>query len=445
MPLKRFTLTYIAPVIVINLGNACAYGFQLLLARTLSPDDLGGFNAILSGVTLLAAPAVVAPMAVTHMVAGQVRVFGRAGYHAVVALTTKVSIVGAALLVLCCLAAGPWLQLLFKLHDGAATVEFAALLALTSIYPVAAGWHQAEGRYIAMSLVLGGVPVLRLAFGLILVLWLGMRLNGALVSAALPCLLVFLAAGVQLWTLPLRSSPLSNNVGRAMLTFTIPAAITTTLLYALFTVDMVLARALLSGADSGIYAVAAVIGRIAFLGPAAVANALYGEMKRGDDRDCSAKRRRFLLNVAGVGLVALLLASFISLFAEPLILLMAGSSYQAAVPLLRILSFAMAGLAVLNTVVVLGMTTSNLRGVLFVLAVGVFGFTAACLTFALNANAIALLLAGSIYAMLPACTLIVLAAIRADARAPERAAPATEPLVSNVMGAPNTILGRSAR
>lgn len=410
--MRRFFYTYVAPFMIINFGNACAYLFQLLLARTLTPEDLGGFNAALSTATLLTAPAAVAPLTVLHMAHEAQLKFGPKGFSAVVVLTIKWAMTAAATVMLGSIVLAP---LLFPLLKVQGTVEMAnviLLLGVTLIYPFAAGWYQARGQYGVMSLILGGVPMLRLLLGAILVWALSYGLSGSLLSASLPCVIVFVIAVLGVWP------HISGGAGERIpglaadgLKFALPSAASTVLLYAFFNLDMILARALLPEAQSGYYAIAASLGRIAFLAPAAVANLLFGEMKKQQHTDGPVRARMFLKSIAGVTVLALVIGLPIAVLAEPILVLLAGPTYAVAAPVLQIACFGMSGLAVLNSVIFIGLTTESKKPLAF-LALSVSGFGLFCVVTATTGRDIAVMLAVAIGAALVICTPLVYRALR---------------------------------
>ena len=406
--MKRFLFTYLAPVLIINFGNACAYAFQIVLARALTPADVGAFNALLSSVTLLAAPASIAPVAITRMTLMQHKAAGDAGIPAVVARTTIFALLAALVVGVATLMAGPWLQSLLKIRDTQTIVLFAGLFAVTLVFPVPAGWFQGLGRNVAMSVIQGGMPILRFVFGFCLLWVFAGGLDAAVIASALPCIVVFLGGLIVLW--PGRaafSQPLVPGLARDTLAFVLPAATSATLIYALFNIDMVLVRALMPVDESGLYAMAAVVGRIPFLLPAALAGIFYADLARRQGDGPDRQRRLILLNLAVVGGIAFALAIGLALVAEPLLVLMAGPHYASAAPLMRMSCVAMAGLSLLNLAVTLAMARDDHRPLLALLA-GVLGFVLASVFLATSAQHIALYLTVAIYAMLGVCLVILL-------------------------------------
>jgi O-antigen/teichoic acid export membrane protein len=415
--LNAVFLGYVAPVAIINLGNACAYAFQVLLARWLTPEDVGAFNALLASVTLLAAPAAVAPLAITRMLPMLEKHIGASAISTLVARTAIATTIGFVAIMAATLALAPLVGALLKIESAVTLTWFSVMMAATFIYPVAAGWFQARGRNVAMALVLGGVPILRFVIGVVLIVTMGFGVNGAIASATLPCLIIFALSVLVLrpqgsaWR-----AKLPPDVVRSTLRFVLPAAASTTLIYALFNLDQMLVRSLFAERESGLYSVAAVIGRIPFLLPAALAGIFFADMTRQEEATWEGKKALLFKNLAAVGFIALGLATAMAVFAEPLLRIVAGEVYTSSASVLVFSSFAMAGLALLNTIVTFGMACNN-QAPLAVLLLGVAVFVMMTLTLASGTLAVAQFLLLAIWLMAAAALAIVLRRPRTDGQA----------------------------
>ncbi|HQS47108.1 MAG: hypothetical protein B7Y12_05185 [Rhizobiales bacterium 24-66-13] len=406
--MTRFLYGYLAPVFLINFGNACAYFYQILLARSLSPADVGAFNALLGATTLLAAPAAVAPLTVSHLAMLQRRHDPNASLGPVVALTAQFALISAVGIAAVILLLSPLVGSSLKIENHITIVLFSVLVGLNVIYPVAAGWYQATRRTIAMSAILGGVPILRFVFGVLLVALFGLGLDGALIASLLPCVVVFGAGLAGCWPISFRwRGRLPPGYREATLRFMVPAAIATTLIYALFNLDVILVRMLRPPEESGYYALAAVLGRVPFLFPAALANIFFAEIDLEGSNGKGSWRSQFLRQIITTAAIAIAIAIPMVLFAEPLVILVAGENYLPAVPLLRICALAMASLAVLNNAVVVGMRKPGFRP-LPILGPGVLAFVLLCVAFSASASLVAMLLGGTILVMAVAVVAILI-------------------------------------
>jgi O-antigen/teichoic acid export membrane protein len=195
-----------------------------------------------------------------------------------------------------------------------------------------------------------------------------------------------------------------RGVGR----FALPAAATTLILFAFWNLDLVLVRILFSPQNSGLYALAALLGRVSFLIATAPATALFPEtIRAGVAGDHSAASQRPLqISLALGGALGVAAALPIAAVAEPLLIVVGGTAYAAAAPVLRVLSFAMAALAMLQ-IVVTYLMASDRHGILLPLALGVAGFVTASAAFAQGPMGVAICLAVTIGVLLAISLLAV--------------------------------------
>jgi O-antigen/teichoic acid export membrane protein len=176
--------------------------------------------------------------------------------------------------------------------EDAATVVFALiLLAGALLHLVAVGWLQGMMRHFAAAFMLAGVPTLRFLFGVLLLMVVGGGIDAALIAAAAPGIVLFAAGFLTMRTVckAPRAAPAPAD-WRGLMRFVAVGAPTTLFLFALWNIDIVLVRALCSPGDAGLYAMAAVLGRIPFLSATAVINVLFPETVRADLSGTDADR-----------------------------------------------------------------------------------------------------------------------------------------------------------
>jgi len=403
--MKQLFAVYFLPTIIINLGNVFAFLFQFVLAHALTINEVGAFNALFSVVNIFVALGSVIAFALSRTVArlsanapGELRVVVERS--AMIGLTVALAIV-----VIGSTAARP-LGGLFGV-EGATTIILAlVLLAGTLLHLVGVGWLQGVMRYTAAAVMLAGVPTLRFLFGVLLLTVIGGGIDAALIAAAAPGILLFVAgilAMRNVCTAP-RAAP-APAASRGLMRFVVVGAPATIFLFAFWNIDIVLVRALSSPGDSGLYAMAAVLGRIPFLSATAVVSVLFPETIRADvsgaDTDHLTMRPLVygLTVAAALGLTA---AVMLALLAEPVLTIFAGPAYAPAAPLLRTIAFAMAILALVQIVVTF-MLARNQFLVLLPVAIALGTFTALSLTLATGPLWIAVCLGTTITVLLAAC------------------------------------------
>jgi O-antigen/teichoic acid export membrane protein len=403
--MRELFALYFLPAIIINLGYVFAFLFQSVLAHALTVDEVGAFNALFSLVNILMAPVSIIAFALSRTVA-RVSVNAAGELRVVVERSAMIGLAAALAIVVIGSATARPLGGLLRI-EGAATIVLAlTVLAGTLLHLVAVGWLQGLMRYMAAAVMLAGVPTLRFLFGILLLMVVGGGIDAALVAAAAPGIILF-AAGIlamrSVWTAP-RAAP-APAASRGLMRFVAVGVPAMLFLFAFWNIDIVLVRALFSPADSGLYAMAAVLGRIPFLSATAVVNVLFPETVRADLSSAHTDRlvmRPLAYGLAVAAALGLAAAVALALLAEPVLTIFSGPAYAPAAALLRIIAFAMAGLALVQ-IVVTYMLARNQFLVLLPVAIALATFAALSLTFATGPLWIAVCLATTITVLLATC------------------------------------------
>ena len=406
--MKRFFLIYLLPAGLINLGNVFAFLFQLTIIRSLPVADVGAFNAIFALINVIAAPAAVLPLGIARTMITTTHTEGAAGH-----IVSQSALWGLAISVAAIAAGALLIEPLRDLLEIAQPVTaMLALLLLCSILlsSIAIGWLQGSLRYISSSLAMASIPGLRLVFGLwLVVLWSG-GINAAVAATAIPGLVVFTAGVISFRSVAHGGrASFPQETWRDFWRFMVSSSASSFLLLGFWNLDVVTVRSIFSPEESGLYAVAALLGRIPFLLSIAVTSMLFSETTRSAlDRSSSesAPRRVLAQNFALATALGLLAATLISLFAERILVMFAGPVYAASTPMLQVLSFAMALLALLQ-VLVTYMLARNQHRVLFLLAAGLIGFLSLAGLHADSPLDVVHYLDGAVGTLIVACLLLI--------------------------------------
>lgn len=405
--MRRLFLVYLLPIAFVNLGNLFAYLFQFLLSHTLTTNDVGAFNALMALTNILSAPASIVPFVLSRAI---IATEGSGAERFVVQRSAWTGAVIAVILVaIGWLVLEPLRQWLQLDHRQTALLGF-VLLAASMIHPIAVGWLQGMGRYVTVSVALGGVPTLRFLLGLGLVLAAAGGIDAALISAAAPGLIVFVTILWSIRSLPVDPHPqLPDGLWRELALLAVPFMMSALLILAFWNLDVVFVRTFWP-ADSGPYSFASVLGRIPFLISAALANILFPETLRAgrSNKGGEGARLRLLgLNLIFAAILAFGSAVLLAVFAEPLLVTLGGIAYRSGTPILQVLSFAMAELALLQLVVTYAMARQY-YGVYVPLLLGVGTFAGLATLMAEDPRSIAIYLAGTIFVVLAMCICLVL-------------------------------------
>jgi len=346
LKMVRFLQTNFLVVIILNSGNLFNYLFQLIVARSLPTADFGIFNALNSFNMIVQAPLGVIPFIITRYT---VRL---SALEPVKMLIWKFSqgllLIGIALLIIGSLTLS-WLKAYLHITSNL-PILITIITAVVSLFvPILSATLQGLHRVIALSWVGSGSTMIRVILALILVTWLGWGINGALLTGLIT---IIVTLGIYLWLLrdvlkqPL--APLPPGIFREMARYAVPVAIFTIFNSYANNIDLVLVQHYLPE-DSGYYATATILGKIAFFVPSVLVIVLFPEAAKNQEE--GEENPRFLwLTLWATALLGGGVALLFNLFPEMIISLLFGKQYIESAPLLQIISIAMALLALSNVI-----------------------------------------------------------------------------------------------
>jgi O-antigen/teichoic acid export membrane protein len=342
----RFLQINFLVAIILNSANLFNYLSQIIVARLLPTVDYGAYNALNSFSAIVLAPLGVMPFIITRYT---VRLNT---LEQVKMLLWKFSqglfVIGFVLLITSLLSLS-WLKTYLNINSNLPIIITIVTAVLGLFLPVLSSTLQGLHRLIAYSWVMTGATIIRLIMILILVVWLSGKLNSALLTSLITTGTML---GVCLWllrdVLQQPSALLPAGIFREMARYAIPVAIFSIFTSYVHNLDLVLVQHYLPE-DSGLYATATVLGKIAFFVPIVLAIVLFPEAARNQEE--GAENPRFLwLTLWGTALLGGGVALLFNLFPEMIISLLFGKQYIESAPLLQIISIAMALLALSNVI-----------------------------------------------------------------------------------------------
>lgn len=309
--------------LAMGLANVMGYVFVALVSASLGPADFGGFSALNTYGVLLAMPAGAFQVVIARR---QTRAH-RESDRQVTGLTTSATV--GIVLATATIATAPLLSGLLRLDTSWSVVWMALMLppmtATGAIQGVLLG-REAYGRLSVVYLVTAGTRVLAA------VATIGWDFTVAEVFAA-----TFVASAttlvVALWLSHHALVP-GANAPRVLevISDLVRSNIALAGLMALSSLDVVLARTVLTDHDSGSYALAALFGKVVFWGTQFVALAVVPAVADASGGgQVRATLHRSALGVLGIGTVVALGCALVP---GPLVALSGGSAYVDAEPLL---------------------------------------------------------------------------------------------------------------
>jgi O-antigen/teichoic acid export membrane protein len=365
----RGSLDGSAVAVATSVMNVAAYGFTMLAARIIGPSEYGAFVASLNLLIVIQVIALGVQATAARRIASDATHVASVE-QAVLSLSLKLSLgVGTALLLLV-----PVVNALLNL-DGPVTAVVIAVAAVPLTFAGGQmGILQGERRWGTLSVmyVMGGVP--RLVIGTALVLWRP-DATVALVGVGIGFLFP-VAAGW--WALRQRRTPDRPSTEHTPTAVLRESAHNSQALFAYFalsSVDIIVARNVLSEHDAGLYAAGLIMTKAMLFLPQFVVVVAFPDMATATGRQRALLRSMLLVLALGAVAVA---ASW--LFSDLAMLFVGGSEFAEVEDLLWVFAVLGTVLAMLQLQVYAVLARQGRRTVLLVwaalVAVVVLGFQA---------------------------------------------------------------------
>jgi O-antigen/teichoic acid export membrane protein len=359
-----------AMAVLSTVANILNYASSLVFSRVLEPIGFGELTSLLALSIVLAVPLGAAQTVVAERIT-RARLAGeedRVRYLIRYALghVTVLSLIVGVIYVACI----PLVVQVLDVREPGPAIALAPLVVLTFLNVVSQGVLQGMERFTAFGVLLFGMAISRLAFG---VPWAyaGGGAGGAIAGQALGILVVNIALAWRYrdWLIGRGSGAASRGARRKLDLAGISASGAFVGFALLSNLDLVLARVYLDNHDAGVYAALATVAKVMIFLPSAVAVLMVPSAARAHAETGSGGRvlRLCAVLVAGAAVVCAIPA----LVAPDLVLkVMFGGGYEAAVDGVLPAVLAGAGLAMLNIVCVYSVTIRDRRW-MFLLVGGV--------------------------------------------------------------------------
>ncbi|MGH2491689.1 MAG: hypothetical protein ACRDF9_09275 [Candidatus Limnocylindria bacterium] len=334
-------------LIATTVANVLAFGYQVVMARLLSPEEYAVLTALFGFLILESISSQVIQSATAKLAAQYRARDEEAALHAFVRRWTVRVGSAAAALGLVVLVLSPVIAAALELP-----LLSVALLGLTLfmalVFTFGLGLLQGLARFVWMGSALIAQAGGRLAVGVVLVL-IGFGVDGAFTgaSAAIGISLVVLAIPLLPLLSAARGSTVQHELGPAETRFFALSAVVLLAYAALTNIDAVLARSLLRPEEAGAYAGAITMGKIVLFAPIAIGFLLLERTARaharGEDTDRALYLAlAFVLATSGLVAVAYLIVP------EFLVPIVVGSQYPETAKIVGTYGIAALANALLN-------------------------------------------------------------------------------------------------
>jgi len=385
--MRKFLRNNIIILAFFNSASVFNYLFQVVVGRSISSIDFGVFNSLLAMVSIFTAP-----ISVVHIVFSRFIVnLSLSGLGKVKSLFTKSFkiILGlSGTILLGGIIAIPLIKDFFHLEVTTPIILVLITICFSMLFPIPFAILEGLHRFTRLGIGSSCTPLTRFFGALFFVAGLGWGVNGALLTAATASAFTL---GFGLWSLKdifkVSSEPLPDGTFRDMATYSGPVFLSTTMIMILGTIDISLVRHYCSPEEAGLYATAAILGRIALYLPGALIAVLFPSAAKA--RALGEKDGYILwTSLSLTAFLAFSVAFLFNLWPEQFISLFLGDQHREAASLLKITSIAMAILSLTNVIASYSLARSD-YAFLFPLVAGVTLMMALILTYHDTATTIA--------------------------------------------------------
>lgn len=304
--------------VAIGIMNIATYGYQIVAARALGPQQYGAFAAIMNLLVVVSVAQLALQATAARRVAstpGDVHEIE----HGVRRVTLRAALLLGGVLVL----AAPLVNAALKLES----LSTAALVGLTAV-PLTimggqAGILQGERRWHALSILYLAAGVPRLALGTALILWQPEEfwaILGVLLGAIAPTIVGWWALRNRAETPHERSD--SDHGVRALVRESAVNSQALLAFFAVSNVDIIIARNVLDAHDSGLYAGGLILTKAMLFLPQFVVVVAFPDMA-----DNAARQRALKLSLGVVAVLGVLGVAASSLLASIALIFVGGNDY----------------------------------------------------------------------------------------------------------------------
>ena len=385
--MRKFIRNNIIILAFFNSASVFNYLFQVVVGRSISSIDYGVFNSLFAMVSIFTAP-----VSVVHIVFSRFIVnLSLSGLGKVKSLFTKsfkIIFVLSGTILLGGIIAIPLIKDFFHLEVTTPIVLVFITICFSMLFPIPFAILEGLHRFTRLGIGSSCTPLIRFFGALFFVAGLGWGVNGALLTAATASVFTL---GFGLWSLKdifkVSSEPLPDGIFRDMANYSGPVFLSTSMIMILGTIDISLVRHYCSPEEAGLYATAAILGRIALFLPGALITVLFPSAAKA--RALGEKDGYILwTSLSLTAFLAFSGALLFNLWPEQFISLFLGDQYREAASLLKIISIAMAILSLTNVIASYSLARSD-YAFLFPLVAGVTLMMALILTYHDTATTIA--------------------------------------------------------
>jgi len=358
--------------ICMMLGNVASFFYQAFMSRTLSVEEFGILNALLSLCTIISLPVQTLHTTIAGVTS---HLKARQAYNNIsklfYSMLLKVFMAGICGIIIFVLFSG-YLQDFLKVPSIYPLLIVGILALLTFLLSVNLGVLQGLQSFNYLGINTGLEGLLKLTFGMSLV-YSGLGIEGAIGGIALGIFTVFFVSAIVLRSslFKLRpqtpiNEPQTYTLGGFL--YSVPVLIAFLCFTILTNIDLVLVKHFFSAEEAGSYAVAAILGKAVLFMPGAIVLAMFpmaaeSHALKADSYHFLKRSLAFASLLSGTGVLAYILVP------ELLVTTLMGAKHASTAHLVRYYGIAMFPFVFINIFMFFNLATHRLR-FLYALIVG---------------------------------------------------------------------------
>ena len=367
--LKKFIWNNTIVFILLNLSGALNYIFQIILGRTLPPDQYGSFNSLLAISALITTPFTILHLVFSRFIA---RMTENKLQKIKTILTTslKTILIIVSGIVLIGLLSAQWLKNFLHTETTLPIIFMLLATCFSAFQQVLIAVCEGMQRFLALGIISGGGALGRLLFAILFVVVLGWGIEGGLLAVTFAASSAIVYGAWQLRDVfKSQAVELPLNSLLEMARFSIPSFLMITMVAIMCNIDIILVRHYCPPDQAGYYATATILGRIAFFLPSSLLMVLFPSVAKATAS--GTKDHQYLLVSLGLTIILSGIVFLVFFLAgQSIIQLVYGNQYYSAAPMLTIVAAAMGLLAVSQVIFSYNMARSEF-GFLWPLFLGV--------------------------------------------------------------------------
>jgi O-antigen/teichoic acid export membrane protein len=342
-----------------SVTNFSNYLFQVFMGRILGPASYGVLISLLSVLLIISVPTAALQTVIAKYVSNfKVRSENAKMSYLLVRSTRKLSLCAVLGFTVFAFASGRVASFL-QIPSVTPVIILGTAIPLALIIPIAYGSLQGLQRFGHLGANMIATALGRLIFGVILV-YLGLGVNGAVAASTLSLMLSLLLAFMPLRFLYSQTSGNAELNSSEIYRYLWPVLIGLSSVAIITNMDVIMVKHFFGAVEAGYYSGAALAGKVVLFLPAAVAMVMFpktSELHARKQDSLAILWKSLSLVGAMCGLVTLVYF----LFPSFIISLLLGTRYSQSAPLIGLLGLAMTFFALLNVLVLYQLSISSSR------------------------------------------------------------------------------------